>query len=307
MCRRASTLTWRKSLVRYMVQFPLDDVASTEDSVQRLAEFAQVAESVGFDAIGFTEHPSPPASWLFGDHGHATVDPFAAMGYCAAVTHRIRLMPYLSVLPYRHPLLTAKAAATVDQLSRGRLTVCTGAGYIKEEFDALGVRYSDRGTLMREGLAHLHQMWSSESPPGLQRPRPWQHGGPPVWVGGNSVQARENVARWAQGWSPLLVPDATATKLNTAGLGSLNLFRGGVVDLRRRLADCGRAAAEIDIQVKGPFSRVDITAWDVPQHQDDLGMLADAGATWVVVHPVGSSFEARLDVLHLYGSRIIAA
>lgn len=293
--------------MRYMVQFPLDDVESTEDSVQRLAEFAQTAESTGFDAIGFTEHPSPPASWLFGDHGHATVDPFAAMGYCAAVTTRIRLMPYLSVLPYRHPLLTAKAAATVDQLSRGRLTVCTGAGYLEEEFDALGVRYRDRGILMREGLAHLHQLWSSESQPGLQRPRPWQHGGPPVWVGGNSAQARQNVARWGQGWSPLLIPNTTATKLDTADLGSLSLFHGGVTDLQRRLAECGRSPADIDIQVKGPFSRVGGTAFDAHQHQDHLGTLAEAGATWVVIHPVGSSFEARLDVLRFYGSRIIAA
>ena len=79
-------------------------------------EVAAAAEAAGFQGLAFTEHPAPGTRWLDAG-GHQTLDPFAALPFAAAATSRIRLLTYLCVLPYRNPLVTAKAAATVDKLS----------------------------------------------------------------------------------------------------------------------------------------------------------------------------------------------
>lgn len=297
--------------MRFAVQFPLDGPDGAEDAVgpDSVADFALAAEEAGFDAIGFTEHPAPPAAWLHGDYGHASLDPFAALGYCAAVTRTLRLMTYLTVLPYRHPFVTAKAAATVDRLSGGRLVLCAGAGYLKEEFDALGLSFTERGVRTEEALSILRTAWSDGVPDGSDfpalRPKPCQAGGPPIWIGGNSRRSITHVARWGDGWSPILVPDPLAAELSTRGLGSLERFREGVADLRRLLREAGRDPGEVEVQVKGPFSRIRLSTWQRARHVQSIEALAEAGATWVVIHPMADQREGLVDVLRMYGSEVI--
>ncbi|HEX3960632.1 MAG TPA: LLM class flavin-dependent oxidoreductase, partial [Trebonia sp.] len=84
--------------------------------------------------------------------GHQTLDPFVALSYVAAVTSRLRLLTYLSVLPYRNPMLLAKAAASVDIVSDGRFILGAGVGYNKSEFHALGVDFDERNALFDEAL-----------------------------------------------------------------------------------------------------------------------------------------------------------
>src|SRR5262245_32167890 len=126
-----------------------------------LDEVAAAAEKAGFDAIALTEHPIPGASWLRAG-GHQSLDPFVALGFAAAATTRLRLMTNLSVAPYRNPFLLAKAAATVDRLSGGRLILGLGAGYQKSEFFALGVDASERAALFEEALDVLPLHWRGE-------------------------------------------------------------------------------------------------------------------------------------------------
>jgi alkanesulfonate monooxygenase SsuD/methylene tetrahydromethanopterin reductase-like flavin-dependent oxidoreductase (luciferase family) len=78
-----------------------------------ITRFARAVEEAGLDGIGFTDHPAPSLKWLNGG-GHETLDPFAALGFCAAVTTRIRLLTWLSVVPYRNPFLAAKSMTTVS-------------------------------------------------------------------------------------------------------------------------------------------------------------------------------------------------
>jgi alkanesulfonate monooxygenase SsuD/methylene tetrahydromethanopterin reductase-like flavin-dependent oxidoreductase (luciferase family) len=106
-------------------------------------ELARAAEGAGWDGFAFTEHPAPGLRWLQAG-GHQTLDPFVALGYVAAVTARLKLLTYLSVLPYRNPMLLAKAAASVDILSGGRFILGAGTGYSKSEFHALGVDFDER-------------------------------------------------------------------------------------------------------------------------------------------------------------------
>src|SRR3954453_5756336 len=98
-----------------------------------LDEVAVAAERAGFDGFSLTEHPVPGARWL--EHGgHQSLDPLIALAAIAVATQRIRLVTHLVVAGYRNPFVLAKAAATVDIVSGGRLTLGLGAGYHKTEF-----------------------------------------------------------------------------------------------------------------------------------------------------------------------------
>src|SRR4051812_43932729 len=90
-----------------------------------LTRVARAAETAGFSGIAFTDHPAPSHKWLNAG-GHDALDPFAALSFVAGVTERIKLIPNIVVLPYRNPFLVAKAAATIDALSGGRLVLFVG-------------------------------------------------------------------------------------------------------------------------------------------------------------------------------------
>ena len=104
-----------------------------------IATVAAAAEAAGIHGFGFTDHPAPSQRWLEAG-GHDALDPFVAMGFAAARTTTLRLIPNIVVLPYRNPFVVAKSGATLDLLSGGRFTLAVGVGYLKREFAALGIR-----------------------------------------------------------------------------------------------------------------------------------------------------------------------
>ena len=176
-----------------------------------LLEVAVAAERAGFDAFSLSEHPGPGARWLSAG-GHQTLDPLVALAAVAGATSRLRLVTNIVVAPYRNPLVLAKAAATLDLVSGGRLTLGLGSGYQKSEFFALGVDMEERNELFDEALEVLPLHWAGEpfSYAGrhfsardvIARPRPVQD--PiPIWIGGNSRRSRRRVAERAQGWMPM--------------------------------------------------------------------------------------------------------
>src|SRR3984957_7540164 len=116
-----------------------------------IAKVAAAAEASGIHGFGFTDHPAPSQRWLESG-GHDALDPFVAMGFAAARTTTLRLIPNIVVLPYRNPFIVAKAGATLDLLSGGRFTLAVGAGYLKGEFAALGVDHGERNDLFDEAL-----------------------------------------------------------------------------------------------------------------------------------------------------------
>jgi len=126
-----------------------------------VAAVAAAAEAAGFSGFGFTDHPAPSQRWLESG-GHDALDPFVAMGFAAAHTSTIRLIPNVVVLPYRNPFVVAKSGATLDLLSGGRFTLAVGVGYLKREFIALGVDFEERNVLVDEALEYLPRAWSGE-------------------------------------------------------------------------------------------------------------------------------------------------
>src|SRR5687768_13414278 len=182
--------------MQFMYQYP-ETLGPDGDMLDAggVAELAVAAERAGWHGFSFTEHPIPGARWLAAG-GHQSLDPFVALGHVAAVTQRLRLLTYLAVLPYRNPFLLAKAATTVDRLSNGRFVLGVGAGYLKGEFQALGVDFDERNELFDEALEVLPLHWSGEpfnykgrhfeARETVALPRP--HQDPiPIWIGGNSA------------------------------------------------------------------------------------------------------------------------
>jgi probable F420-dependent oxidoreductase len=183
------------------------------------AEMVRVAEACdrsGVFYLAVSDHVAVPRSHT---EAMSTVwyDAVATLGFLAAVTRRVRLMSYVWVAPYRHPLITAKAFATLDALSGGRVILGLGAGHLEAEFAALGVDFRRRGALLDEAIDCIITAWLAEFPDHDgrqwavhdlgQRPRPVQQPRPPIWVGGSTTAALRRAAERGDGWLPQGVPE----------------------------------------------------------------------------------------------------
>jgi len=301
--------------MRFTVQYPIANAAYDPRflSGKGLIRFAKTAEQAGFHAIAFTDHPAPSDKWLRSG-GHDSFDPLSALSFCAAVTNTIRLMSYVLVLPYRNPLLAAKQGATVDALSDGRLTLVLGAGYLRSEFAALGVGFTERNALLDEGIDVLKGIWTSDdfhykgnhftALGQTAHPRPLQSPHPPLWFGGNSERALRRVAMHGQGWSPLIIPESISESVRTRSIGSATELAIRIRQLRDLLAEQGRTLDEIDVQIDYAAG----TAPNLPADRilDSVSQFAEAGANWAVVTPRGERLEDTLAELVRYGDTVIA-
>jgi probable F420-dependent oxidoreductase len=303
--------------MRFTVQYPIAhagyDPAYLDPEV--VTRFARAAEEAGFAAIAFTDHPAPSDKWLRAG-GHHAFDPFAALGFCAAVTRRLLLMTLLLVLPYRNPLVAAKAAATVDVLSGGRLVLGVGSGYLRSEFAALGVDFAERGALFTEAVEAMRGIWAADNFAFAGRhftahgqtglPRPVQEPHPPFWLGGNSPVVRRRVARFGQGWTPLINDATAAATTRTALLDTPAALAAAVAEVRELAAEAGRDPGAITVQVESTDSVTWYRDPTLERHRHRLGEFAEAGATWFVMDPPGDDVERGIDALHRYGAEIIA-
>ena len=135
--------------MRYILGLPTDHVESIDQfgTSQAIVEMATTAETLGFTGVFVTDHPAPPKSFL-DTGGHHTLDPMITLAAAATSTKKIKLLTNLYIVAYRNPLLVAKMVASLDNLSLGRLILGVGAGYLKEEFQATGADYENRGQLL---------------------------------------------------------------------------------------------------------------------------------------------------------------
>jgi probable F420-dependent oxidoreductase len=277
---------------------------------------ASAAESAGFHGFGFTDHPAPSQRWLESG-GHDALDPFVAMGFAAAQTTTLRLIPNIVVLPYRNPFIVAKAGATLDLLSGGRFTLAAGAGYLKGEYAALGVDHAERNDLFDEALDVLKAIWTSDDVSFAGRhfsargvtahPRPVTEPHPPIWIGGNSGRARQRVADRGQGWCPFLAPPGLARTARTVALDSPEQLALAIDDLRRRLDAAGRDPASIDIAFANPAGGSPAAeSFDADAHLAGLDRLAKLGVTWIQVGLPGDSLAHVQETLERYGELVIA-
>jgi alkanesulfonate monooxygenase SsuD/methylene tetrahydromethanopterin reductase-like flavin-dependent oxidoreductase (luciferase family) len=154
-----------------------------------LREWARVVEGLGFDLLMVSDHVvvTPDVAVRYPER---FFEPFTTLSWLAGISTRVRLGTTVIVLPYRHPLLVARMAGNLDELSGGRLVLGVGAGGARQEFEALGVPFTERGRLTDECLAVLRQTWGTES-------------SIPIWVGGNSQAAIRRSVKFGAAWHPL--------------------------------------------------------------------------------------------------------
>ncbi|SFV05415.1 LLM class oxidoreductase [Alicyclobacillus macrosporangiidus] len=186
--------------------FPIENFSGDEPTMQDQERLARRAEELGFAALWVRDVPLRDPN--FGDVGQV-FDPWVYLGWIAAHTREIALATGSIVLTLRHPLHTAKAAASVDQLSGGRLVLGVGSGDRPVEFPAFGVPFDERGDRFRHNLQILREAWSKEFPV-LSSPYyghmqdadlvPKPSAQIPVLVTGHSQQSLDWIAKEADGW-----------------------------------------------------------------------------------------------------------
>ncbi len=179
-------------------------------SADNLLRCARAAEARGFESVWVVDHVAIPPDDAEGSNGRY-LDPLTTLAWLAGATERIHIGTSVLVLPYRPPLPTAKAVATLQELSGNRLHLGVGVGWMAPEFRALGVPRRERGQRTDATLAFLrdcfaHDEVSANGQPFLFRPRP---PAPPILVGGGGRHALERVIRFGDGWLPLPAPVAS--------------------------------------------------------------------------------------------------
>jgi probable F420-dependent oxidoreductase len=299
--------------MRFTAELPLGVVepAGEFQSLPAIAEMAGALEAARIDACFVTDHPAPDAEWLHGV-GHDALDPFASLAFVAAASTRLMLHTNIVVLPYRNPFVTAKAAATLQVLSGGRLILGVGVGYQKTEFEALGVDFQRRGALTNEALDAIRRAWaggpvvmrSSTFDAAGNEPRPTPQPAPPIWVGGASEKALERAARWADGWCPFYANPGMGKADQDSGVRSAEHLAELIARLRDLRAGLGRTGA-FDI-VLGPRMRIkDASPQTAERFLKALDELEAAGVTWASVNIAHPSRAAYVELVRWFGEEIV--
>jgi len=231
---------------------------ATADSI---ASLGTRAEALGFESLWVSDQLVIPSklqpSFPYSTTRHYPIEvnqnffeALSVLTYLAGRTRRVLLGTSVLVLPYRQPLVVAKQWATLDALSGGRTILGVGAGFMREQFEALGMDTFDRrGAATDEAIRLFRAAWAQGAEvsftgdvyrfqPVWFLPKPARPGGPPIWVGGNGRRSIRRAAELGDGW-------------HTVRIG-LDELRTGVATLHELLDRNGRSAA--DVVVSGKFS-----------------------------------------------------
>lgn len=262
-----------------------------------IKDAVQLAEAKGVHGIWVPEHvlffPDYASTYPYSDSGRmpgdpeGLLDPFTALTFIAAHTQRVRLGTGICLVPQRQPVYTAKMVADVDYLSGGRVDFGVGIGWLKEEFQNLGMDFASRGARTEEYLLAMKALWSEgisefkghtlNLEPCHFNPKPVQRPHPPIIFGGESDAAMRRVARLGDGWYGYdLTPEDLGRRLNSLDAG---------------LASTGRDRSQIQVIV-GPNRH--------PVTEQTLYEYSAVGADQVVVPMFASNLaklEQRLDAL----------
>ena len=214
------------------------------------------------------------------------------LAWLAGITERIRLVTSVMIIPYRNPILTAKMLSTLDMLSKGRLILGAGVGWMEEEFELLDTPpFAERGAVTNEYLEAFIELWTKDDPKFEGKyvnfsditflPKPVQKPYPPIWIGGQSKPAIRRAARLGNCWHP--VGAIPAAPLEPEELAENLVF------LHQYAERAGRDPSEIQVSVKAPLydsgssggtrRRFSGSADEVRQ---DVQIYADVGVTHLI-------------------------
>jgi probable F420-dependent oxidoreductase len=249
--------------VKFGVALPQFGPRARDPNVgERIREVAVAADRLGYDVVWTAEHlifpyeirtPYPYGGKFPFPVTDPILDAVTTLSYAAAVTSRVRLGSGVLVLPMHHPIALAKALATVDVLSNGRLLAGFGGGWLREEFELLGVPFRERGARMDEYLDLLKALWTEDRVNFRGRffsiddaaffPKPVQHPHPPIWIGGDGEAALRRVGRSGDGW---LASPRAFDRLSAA-----------ITTIRRHAEGAGRDPSAIGVASSGGARSID--------------------------------------------------
>ncbi|HLK11289.1 MAG TPA: LLM class F420-dependent oxidoreductase [Candidatus Binatia bacterium] len=298
----------RCALILHMNRVTQGSPFVTADGV---GDVARAAEAAGFDAVAVTDHPLPTVEWM-ASGGHHALDPLVTLAVVAAATRRLRLLTYVYVLPYRNPFLTAKAVASLDVLSGGRVTFGVAAGYLEPEFTALGVPFAERDTRCDEAIRAMKAAWT-EDPIDFAgshfaarghtvEPRPVQRPHPPLWVGGNSRKAIRRAVTLADGWMPIYNPPRYAARRRTPPMESPADVRARLAFAAETAAAAGRTAPFEVVWTAQGLGDFGTPRFERGRFLDGIGALGDAGVTYFTVHLPGRTPAEQADHVARFGA-----
>lgn len=241
-----------------------------------LMEAARSAEAWGYDSVWAaerliipweikTEYPYSADQQFIVPPDRPFLEPLSCLAFLAGCTEKVMLGMSVVVLPYRHPLYTAKVATTIDQLSKGRFILGVGIGWMVEEFEALGAPFHERAAMSDEQLQIIKLAWEEERPRFQGRyyqfdeigfyPKPLQQPRIPIWVGGESIRAQRRAALHGDAWFPYFV------KITPQEL------KARFDNVQRWAAEAGRDPAEIHFACCLP---IELRRDPVPQEEGRL-------------------------------------
>jgi probable F420-dependent oxidoreductase len=289
-------------------------------------------DALGFDYVTVSDHIMVPrnleSKYPYTNTGEFPAGPAAAWleqlattAFIAGITQKLRFVTSVMVVPHRPAVLTAKILATIDHLSKGRLTLGIGVGWCREEFEAINAApFDDRGYVTDEWMAVCKELWTANEPrfkgkyvnfsDVLFAPKPPQQ--PiPIWVGGESGPALRRTVRYADCWYP--VGTNPQLPMNTVAR-----FRTGMAKLRETAEKAGRDPSTIAVALRvlaGPSETRPRRSIDgvgemftggATHYADDIRALQDLGVSAVDVRLFGSTTSATIDNMRRFRDDVIA-
>jgi probable F420-dependent oxidoreductase len=298
------------------LELPTQRVDAPDEFVtaEAITEETRAAVAAGFSAVNVTDHPAPDARWLDAG-GHHALDPFVALSFAAAANPTIKLHTNIYVAAYRNPFLGAKLVQSLDVVSGGRLILGVASGYLKPEFAALGIDFTQRGALLDDALEVLDEVLAggdvAREGSGYRargvRVRPVRTSGrPPIWIGGNSRIAMKRAVAY-EGWAPFHTAPGLARTTRTAVIETTDDLAAAVAEVRRMVADSHRGE---DRPFDVCWSEALFFGDDSPSIDEKCSRverLRDAGVTWTTVSAPGATRSEWLENVASFERDVISA
>jgi len=295
-----------------------------------LMQIAVEAEALGFDYVTVSDHVMIPTSiasrYPYSDGGEfpsgaaaPRLEQLTACTFIAAATKALRIVTSVMVVPHRPAVLTAKILATIDYLSKGRLTLGIGAGWCEEEFIAIGaLPFAERGAVTDEFMAVCRELWTADEPKFdgkyvqfkdvLFPPKP--PGDIPIWVGGESGPALRRTAKYGDAWYPIGTNPAFP-------MDTISRFKGGVAKLHGLTEKAGRDPKAVGLSYRvsatpGTLAKATVDGerklftGGMEDFVGDIAALADVGVSAVDFGLFGADLAATLDTMRRFRDGVMA-
>jgi len=315
--------------MKFGLHFGSRGTAGEPDSLKAIA---QKAEALGFEHFGMSDHvvvatdvdssyPYSETGKFFAQDTGVSLETITALSFVASATSKIRLLSSVLVLPHRQPVLSAKMLTTLDVLSKGRMTVGVGIGWMAEEIALLGgPEFKHRALASDETIQGFRELWTADKPSFqgqhvqfdklLFVPKPVQSGGMPIWVGGEVKGALRRTGRYGDGWYPVAANPRIP-------LDTPELYKAALDQVRAEAENVGRDPMAIDAALLAIKSRIGAEqegrdgkrmafTGSAQAIVDDIGGMAGAGLQHFLIGGDGDDLPRTLERMEEFATEVMA-